>query len=185
MSNTRGSYFAPNSTCSFMATPIKGNLSGKRPNYSGMASVFLNDKLVGQSCHVESLSQCSSVLVASEIKGTCLMNALEVECFLDTGTSQSIISEEVWLRIKCDNEFSRVPERRVGELNMTLDEMLEAGVIVKSKSDWCSHTMCVPKRDGSMRLCIDYREVNKLTVRDSFEVPFFDVILNRVSNLTT
>ena len=35
-----------------------------------------------------------------------------------------------------------------------------------------------------MRLCIDYREVNKLTVRYSFVVPSFGVILNRVSNLS-
>ena len=62
--------------------------------------------------------------------------------------------------------------------------MLKAGVIIKSESVWCSPTMCVPKRDKSMRLCIDYREVNKLTVRDSFEVPYFGVILNRVSNLS-
>ena len=100
MSNTSGSYFAPNCTSSFMATPIKGNLSGKRPNDSGMGSVLINDTIVGQSCHVESSSQCSSVPVASEIKGTCLINGLEVECLLDTGTSQIIISEEVWLRIK-------------------------------------------------------------------------------------
>ena len=61
--------------------------------------VRLNDTIVGQSCHVEKSSQCSSVPVASEIKGTCLIYRLEVECLLDTGTSQSIISKEVWLRI--------------------------------------------------------------------------------------
>jgi hypothetical protein len=80
--------------------------------------------------------------------------------------------------------ISRIPDQRVEELNRILDEMLEAGVIVKSESVWCSPTMCVPKKDGSMRLGIDYREVNKLTVRDSFEVPSFGVILNRMSNLS-
>ena len=82
------------------------------------------------------------------------------------------------------NGISRVPDHRVGELNQILDKMLESEVIIKSESIWCSPTMGVPKRDGSMRLCIDYREVNKLTVRDSFEVPSFGFILNRVSNLS-
>ena len=44
--------------------------------------------------------------------------------------------------------------------------------------------MCVPKRDGSMRLCIDYREVNKLTVRDNIVAPSFGVIPSRVSNFS-
>ena len=44
--------------------------------------------------------------------------------------------------------------------------------------------MGVPKRDGSLRLCIDYRELNKIVVRDSFEVPTFGTILNKLSNLS-
>ena len=45
MSNSSGSYFAPNSTSSFETTPIKGN---QRPNDSGMGSVLINDTIVGQ-----------------------------------------------------------------------------------------------------------------------------------------
>ena len=105
ISNTSGSYFAPNSTSSFMATPIKGNQSGKRPNESGMGSVLIKYTIVGQSCHVESSNKCSSAKVISEIKGTCMINGCEVEYLLDTGTSQSIISEEVWMRIKEDKEL--------------------------------------------------------------------------------
>ena len=61
--------------------------------------------------------------------------------------------------------------------------MLEAGVIIKSEFVCSSPTMCVSKRDRSMRLFIDYREVNTLSVGDSFVVPSFGFILNRVSNL--
>ena len=63
----------------------------------------------------------------------------------------------------------RVPDQRVGELNLILDEILDAGVIIKSESVWCSSTMCVQKSGGPMRLCIDCREVNSLRqFRSSF-----------------
>ena len=70
-----------------------------------MGSVSINHTIVAQSCHVERSSQCSSVQVASEIKGTCLINILELESLLETGTRQNIISEEAWLKIKGDNEL--------------------------------------------------------------------------------
>ena len=44
--------------------------------------------------------------------------------------------------------ISRVTDHREGELNLILDEMVEAGVIIKSESVWCSPTMCIPSRDG-------------------------------------
>ena len=62
-----------------MDTSIEVYQSGKMPKDSGMGSVFINGTIVGQSCHVESSSQCSSIPVASDIKGTCLINGLEVE----------------------------------------------------------------------------------------------------------
>ena len=52
-----------------------------------MGLVLINDTIVGHSCVVKSSNQYSSVLVALETKSTCLMNGLEVECLLDTGTS--------------------------------------------------------------------------------------------------
>ena len=109
------------------------------------------------------------------------LNDSGMKCLGRVVLTQSVINTEDAEPVR--SGISRVPDQRVGELNMILDEMLEAGVIVKSESVWCSPTMCVPKRDGSLRLCIDYRELNKLTVRDSFEVPSFGVILKRVSNL--
>ena len=54
-----------------MAMPFKGNWSRKRPKDSGMGSVLINDTIVVESCHIESLNQCHSTRVNSEIKGTC------------------------------------------------------------------------------------------------------------------
>ena len=55
-----------------------------------------------------------------------------------------------------------------------LDKMLKAKVIEPSKSEWASAPVLIRKRDGSVRWCIDYRELNKLTEKDSFPLPLVE-----------
>eukprot|EP00057_Strongylocentrotus_purpuratus_P010055 XP_011664529.1 PREDICTED: transposon Ty3-I Gag-Pol polyprotein [Strongylocentrotus purpuratus] len=67
--------------------------------------------------------------------------------------------------------YRRIPPNHMPELKALLQEMLEKGIIKQSCSPYASPVVPVRKKDGSMRICIDYRQLNARTVRDSFPLP--------------
>ncbi|BHF84347.1 hypothetical protein SprV_0902749800 [Sparganum proliferum] len=68
----------------------------------------------------------------------------------------------------------RIPVRCRDEVEKLLEELLRAKIIQPSSSPWDSPTALVPKKDGSLRLCVDYRRLNAVTVTDSFPLPRLD-----------
>nr|GFD09775.1 putative reverse transcriptase domain, aspartic peptidase domain protein [Tanacetum cinerariifolium] len=71
--------------------------------------------------------------------------------------------------------ISKAPYRmapiELKELKDQLQELLERGFIRPSVSPWGAPVLFVKKKDGSMRLCFDYRELNKITIRNRYPLP--------------
>ena len=66
------------------------------------------------------------------------------------------------------------------ELAAQLQDLLDKGVIRPSVSPWGAPVLFVKKKDGSMRLCIDYRELNKLTIKNKYPLPRIDDLFDQL-----
>ena len=59
--------------------------------------------------------------------------------------------------------------------------MKDSGMIVDSKSQWCSPGRLVKKLDNTLRLTIDFRKVNNFTIEDSFPLPLIDDLFTHLA----
>ncbi|KAM0069697.1 putative nucleotidyltransferase, Ribonuclease H [Helianthus debilis subsp. tardiflorus] len=66
------------------------------------------------------------------------------------------------------------------ELKKQLDELLSKGFIQPSSSPWGAPVLFVKKKDGSMRMCIDYRELNKVTIKNRYPLPMIDYLFDQL-----
>ncbi|KAL5017464.1 hypothetical protein ScPMuIL_007053, partial [Solemya velum] len=72
----------------------------------------------------------------------------------------------------------RIPPSMYSEVKEHLEKMLRGGDIRPSKSPWSFPAVLVRKRDSSLRFCVDYRELNKRTVRDALSMPRIEETLD-------
>jgi hypothetical protein len=68
------------------------------------------------------------------------------------------------------------------ELQMHLEELLKKGYIHPSVSPWGSPVVFVKKKDGTLRLCIDYRQLNKVNVKNKYPLARIDDLFDQLKN---
>ncbi|GKE30436.1 putative reverse transcriptase domain-containing protein [Tanacetum coccineum] len=66
------------------------------------------------------------------------------------------------------------------ELSVQLQELLEKGIICPSSSLWGAPMLFVKKKDGTFRMCIDYHELNKLTIKNRYPLPRIDDLFDQL-----
>ena len=72
----------------------------------------------------------------------------------------------------------RTPVHWESQIQDEIKKNLRLGIIRESSSPWRSAVVPVPKPDGSLRLCIDFRPLNSVTVKDTYPIPRIDEILD-------
>nr|GEZ81030.1 putative reverse transcriptase domain-containing protein [Tanacetum cinerariifolium] len=74
----------------------------------------------------------------------------------------------------------RLAPYKLNKLSEQLKELSEKGFIRPSSSPWGAPVLFVKKKDGSLRMCIDYRELNKLTIKNKYPLPRIDDLFDKL-----
>ena len=74
----------------------------------------------------------------------------------------------------------RMAPTELKELKEQLQELLDKGFIRPSSSPWGALVLFVKKRDGTMRMCIDYRLLNNVTIKNRYPLPIMDDLFDQL-----
>ena len=76
----------------------------------------------------------------------------------------------------------RIPAQHKVEIQQQIAKMLQQGIIQESSSPWVAPCVFVPKQNGEIRVCIDHRELNKRTEKNSYPLPLPDYVQEHLGN---
>jgi len=71
----------------------------------------------------------------------------------------------------------RHPVAQLPIIDSHVDEMIKAGVVSPTVSEWASNVVLIKKSDQTWRFCVDMRQLNNLTLKDSYPLPRVDSCL--------
>jgi hypothetical protein len=74
----------------------------------------------------------------------------------------------------------RMTTNQLAELKEQLQELLDKGYIRPSASPWGAPIIFVPKKDGTQRMCVDYRSLNEVTVKNKYPLPRIDDLFDQL-----
>jgi hypothetical protein len=75
----------------------------------------------------------------------------------------------------------KMTPKELAELKVQLNELLDKGYICPSLSPWGCPTLFVKKKDQSLRLCVDYRPLNAVTVKNKYPLPRIDILFDQLA----
>jgi hypothetical protein len=88
-------------------------------------------------------------------------------------TSTHRIDHVLWAKPVHSQPYRAGPRAMEAE-SAEVQRMLKAGVIEPASSEWASSVVLVPKPDGTLRFCVDYRKLNAVTTRDTYKLTRMD-----------
>jgi hypothetical protein len=75
----------------------------------------------------------------------------------------------------------KMTPKELAELKVQLNELLDKGYILPSSSPWGCPALFVKKKDQSLRLCVDYRPLNVVTVKNKYPLPRIDILFDQLA----
>jgi hypothetical protein len=132
----------------------------------------INEKGVGKGLEHPSVVREFADVLPKELPGMSLERELEFTMDLKPGTEP----------------IARIPYRmstpELQELKMKLKELLDLALICASVSLWGAPVIFIQNKDGSWRLCIDYRQLNRATIKNQYPLPIIDDMFGQMKGAT-
>jgi hypothetical protein len=75
----------------------------------------------------------------------------------------------------------RMPPNELAELKTQLQDLLEKGFIRSSSSPWGCPAISVKKKDQTLRMCVDYRPLNEVTIKNKYPLPWIDILFDQLT----
>ncbi|KAL0320172.1 UNVERIFIED_CONTAM: Retrovirus-related Pol polyprotein from transposon opus [Sesamum radiatum] len=166
--------------------------------------VFVSDRQVIPVCVISAIEVRRLISEGCEVY---LANVIDTK--MDTPTLQEIPIVRDFSEVFPDDLLGLPPQRKIDftietllgvapisivpyrmapielrELKKQIEELLEKGFIRPSTSPWGAPVLFVKKKDGSMRLCINYRQLNRVTVKNIYPLPRIDDLLDQLKGAT-
>jgi hypothetical protein len=79
------------------------------------------------------------------------------------------------------NRPYRMPPNELAELKIQLQDLLDKGFIHPSASPWGCPALFVKKKDNSLRLCVDYRPLDAVTIKNKYPLPRIDILFDQLA----
>jgi hypothetical protein len=83
--------------------------------------------------------------------------------------------------IPISRRLYRMPPNELAELKTQLHDLLEKGFIRPSSSHWGSPAIFVKKKDQTLRMCMDYRPLNEVTIKNKYPIPWIDILFDQLT----
>ena len=74
-----------------------------------------------------------------------------------------------------------MPPKELAELKTQLQELIGKGFIQPSSSPWGCSAIFVKKKDETLRLCVDYRPLNEVTIKNKYPLPRIDLLFDQLA----
>ncbi|XP_046971049.1 uncharacterized protein LOC124538087 [Vanessa cardui] len=127
----------------------------------------------------------------TELTGENLQQLHEMVCkfsgYFITGTATSTVKTGTMsIKLKSQEPVNyrpyRLSQAEVLRVRVIVRDLLDKGIIRESESDYASPILLVTKKDGTHRMCVDFRKLNELTVRERFPLPLIDDHIDRLGH---
>ncbi|XP_014857306.1 PREDICTED: uncharacterized protein LOC106926725 [Poecilia mexicana] len=170
----------------FHVNLLKEFHSQQEPVHQELFVRAVKDEEVTEKFFPTNMSDCALVDIShlSPTEQEKVKPLLDPQLFQEVPGFTSLVQHKI--RVKEDvpsrQKSYRIPERLIPVLEKEIKLMLDLGIIEESSSEWCSPIVLVPKKDGSLRFCIDFRNLNAVSNFDPYPMPRVDDLLEKVGS---